>query len=82
MSFYPFDLFNGPFIIPVGCNGFEHDGDTISARAKVMINSESMRIIVVFDNFLSCAVYLIKIFDLKLLKIDLNTVPETLILDV
>lgn len=50
------------------------------ASAKVVFDLKFIKIIV--DNFSSYVIYLIKMFSLKLFKINLNTVPEILILGV
>ena len=47
-----------------------------------MIDPVSMQIAVVSHKFPSRAVKLVKMFPLKPLKIDLNTVPETVVFDV
>lgn len=52
------------------------------ASAEVVVNPKFIWIIVVSDNFLSRVVKLIKMFLLKLLEIDLNTVPKTVVFDV
>lgn len=52
------------------------------ARAKVILNLKFIQITVVFDNFSYYIIYLIKIFGLKLFKINLNIVLETLILSI
>ena len=52
------------------------------AGTKVMIDPISMQIAVVSHKFLSRAVKLVKMFPLKSLKIDLNTVPETVVFGV
>lgn len=50
--------------------------------AKIVANSKFIQIIVVSNNFPSKVVKLVKIFPLKLLKIKLNTVPETVVFSV
>ena len=52
------------------------------AGAKVMIDLVFMQIAVVFHKFPNRAVKLLKMFPLKPLKIDLNTVPETVVFSV
>ena len=47
-----------------------------------MVDPVSMRIAVISHEFPSGAVKLIKMFCLKLLEIDLNTVPETVVFGV
>lgn len=47
-----------------------------------MISLKFMLIIIIFNNFSNYAIYLIKIFGLKYLKIDLNTIFKTLILSI
>lgn len=44
---YLFDLFQGLFIVLFGCNGFQYNSDIIFAKAKVIINPESIRIAVI-----------------------------------
>ena len=46
--FYQFDLFEGPLIIPISCNGFQHGGGK-SLGIIVNVNPESMRI-AIFSN--------------------------------
>lgn len=80
--FYLFDLFKGPFIILFGLNGFYHSGGTSFANAKVMVNPVSMGIALIDHKISSKANKLVKIFCLKLLKVNLNPVPETIIFGV
>ena len=49
---YLFDLFEGPLIIPISCNGFQHGGGK-SLGTIVNINPESMRITVFSDTLTS-----------------------------
>lgn len=52
------------------------------ASAKVMNNLVSMQIVVVSDKFLGRVIKLVKMFPLKVLKINLNKVLETVIFGV
>lgn len=49
------------------------------ASAKVMINLISIQIVIVLYKFLSRVIKLVKIFLLKLFKINLNTVLEIIV---
>lgn len=75
--FYLFNLFQSPLIILVNFNGYWYNSDTSSTKAKIMINPESMRIVIIFNNFLGIIVELIKMFYPKFHKSFLNKVPET-----
>ena len=45
---YPFDLFEGPLIIPISCDGFQHGGGK-SLGTIVNVDPESMRITIFSD---------------------------------
>ena len=49
--FYSTDLFKGLFVILLIVNGFQYEICMSSAKAKVMINPESMHIAIISDNF-------------------------------
>lgn len=82
LRFYLLDLFNYLFIILNSFGNFQHNSGTSPIRSKVVVNLEFMWITLVSDNFLGQANYLIKMFDLKVLKIDFNIILETPILGV
>lgn len=47
---YLFDMFEGPFIIPLGCNGFQYSGVTGFIEVKIKVNPKAMRIVVISEN--------------------------------
>lgn len=66
LLFYPFNF-----------NNFQYYGYMSLVGAKFMVDLKFMQIIVVYDNFPDNVSKLIKMFGLKLLKIDLNTISKT-----
>ena len=78
---YPFDLFEGPLIMPISCNSFWHGGSK-SLETIVNVDPESMRITVFSDTFPGIAVQHIEMFCLKLFKIHLNINPKFIVVDV
>lgn len=47
--FSPFDLLEGVFIVSLGYDSFQHGGVTGFIKAKVKVNSKSMRIVVISE---------------------------------
>lgn len=82
MFFYLADLFESPFVIIFFIDGFYHSGNPSPARPNIMIYSISIEITTVSNNYSNGAIYVIKIFCLKFLKIYLNIILEMLILDI
>lgn len=77
--FYSTDLFKSLFVILLVGNSFRYKNGISPARAKVIINPESIYIIIIFDNSLSCIVKFIKRFCLRFCKIYLNRVSKTIV---
>lgn len=80
--FNPFDLFQGPFIVPLGCDGFQYGGVAGFIEAEVKVNLKSMRIAVISENSQGGVIQLIEMFCLKFHEIHLNRLPETIVLDI
>lgn len=79
---YFLDQFKGLFIIFFGFDKFKYNSYISFADAKVMINLVSIQIVIIFHEFLSNAIKLIKIVILKLLTIKFNLVPKTVVFDI
>lgn len=56
LSFYLFDLFNSLFIIFVRFNSFQYASNTILVKAKVVVDSKFIQMIVILDKFLGCTI--------------------------
>lgn len=82
MFFYLANLFKSLFVIIFFIDGFHHSGNLSPARPNIMIYPISIEITIVSSNYSNEAIYIIKIFCLKFLKIYLNIILEMLILDV
>lgn len=78
-SFYPFDLFEGPLIIPIGCAGLQNSGSTSSAGTELLVDPVSMWIEIFPYNFLGRAVKLVKMSGFEFFKIKLDTILEIIV---
>lgn len=76
---YAFDLFEGPLIIPVGCDGFQHSGSTNPVGTKLNVDPVAIRIAVVLYRFPGRAVKFVKMSRLEFFEIKLNTLPENIV---
>lgn len=80
--FNSFDLFQGLFIISLGCDGFQHGSITGFIKAEVKINPKSIQIAVISENSQSGVIQSIKMICLKSHEIYLNRLPEIIIFDI